>query len=173
MIHSLKNQSKPMGRRPMRTRTKSSANVGGLGLLLDRVTASLVKEFEEAIAPWGLRNLHLGILSTVDRFGPMSQARIGEYLGIERQTMANLVNDLEQTGLIERRDVPEDRRVWAVAITAQGLKVRDEAIATGAQRERAIFGHLDADEQATLRALLVKLAPGGRYPHLFADPTES
>ena len=60
--------------------------IGGLGLLLDRVAASLLTEFDEAIGPWELRNLHLGILSTIERYGPMPQIRIGEFLGIERQT---------------------------------------------------------------------------------------
>ena len=144
--------------------------VGGIGLLLDRVTASLVKEFEDATAEWKLRNLHLGILSTIERFGPLPQVRIGEYLGIERQTMANLVDDLERLGYVERTRDPNDRRVWAVTITATGRAIRADAVAAGSARGRIMFERLDADEQRQLEQLLLKLAAGGKYPYLFVDP---
>lgn len=146
------------------------APIGGLGLLLDRVAESLLKEFEEALAPWQLRNLHLGILSTIDRYGPLPQIRIGEYLGIERQTMANLVDDLEDRGLVERRAVPADRRVWAVAITYKGRQQRERAAAAGSVKATLLFASLSERERNTLASLLTKLASGGRYPHLFVAP---
>lgn len=146
------------------------APIGGLGLLLDRVAASLVKDFDDAIAPWEIRNVHLGILSTIDRYGPLPQIRIGEYLGIERQTMANLVDDLERLGLVTREKVPTDRRVWAVAITAKGRTHRDRAASAGMAHGADAFGRLTAAEREELTRLLTKLATAGRYPNLFVPP---
>jgi DNA-binding MarR family transcriptional regulator len=147
-----------------------TAPIGGLGLLLDRVAASLLKEFEDALAPWELRNLHLGVLSTIEQFGPLAQIRIGEYLGIERQTMANLIDDLEGRGLVERQKVPSDRRVWAVAITRKGKDARKQAASAGAVRAVELFAPLSEHERATLTAALMKLASAGRYPNLFVQP---
>ncbi len=144
--------------------------VGGVGMLLDRVAASMAKEFDDAISPWGLRNLHLGILSTVDRFGPLPQVRIGEYLGIERQSMANLVDELEARGLVTRENVATDRRVWAIAITPEGRTARRQAAAAGAEKAVVIFERLSEAERKKLSELLQKLATGGRYPNLFVDP---
>jgi DNA-binding MarR family transcriptional regulator len=144
--------------------------IGGLGLLLDRVAASLLKEFDEAIAPWEIRNLHLGILSTIERYGPLPQIRIGEFLGIERQTMANLVDDLESLGFVERRRVASDRRVWAVALTDKGMRSRSEAAAAGVVKGKSLFSRLSRSEAALLGDLLNKLATGGRYPNLFVPP---
>ena len=144
--------------------------IGGLGLLLDRVASSLLKEFDEAIEPWELRNLHLGILSTIERYGPMPQIRIGEFLGIERQTMANLIDDLEARELVERQRVATDRRVWAIAITKRGQRQRKEASAAGATKGKAIFSRLTQHEAVMLGELLTKLATGGRYPNLFVAP---
>jgi DNA-binding MarR family transcriptional regulator len=149
---------------------KQPDHVGGVGLLLERVAASIAKEFEESTAPWKLRALHLGILSTIERFGPLPQIRIGEYLGIERQSMANLVDDLEKMAFVERTKDPSDRRVWAVTITAAGRAANDEAAAAGAIRGRTIFARLTKGEQAVLAELLTKLASGGKYPHLFVAP---
>jgi DNA-binding MarR family transcriptional regulator len=145
--------------------------VGGLGMLLDRVAASLLKEFDDAISPWGLRNLHLGILSTVELFGPLPQIRIGEYLGIERQSMANLVDELENRGLVTREKVATDRRVWAIAITPEGKLQREKASAAGAANSAITFDRLTKTERNTLTELLQKLATGGRYPNLFVPPS--
>jgi DNA-binding MarR family transcriptional regulator len=109
-------------------------------------------------------------LSTIERFGPLPQIRIGEYLGIERQSMANLVDDLEKMGFVERTKDPSDRRLWAVTITAAGKAANDQAAAAGAVRGRAIFAHLAKGEQAVLAELLTRLAAGGKYPHLFVAP---
>jgi DNA-binding MarR family transcriptional regulator len=130
----------------------------------------MVKDFDEAVAPWELRNVHLGILSTIDRYGPLPQIRIGEYLGIERQTMANLVDELERLGLVTREKVPTDRRVWAVAITAKGRTHREGAAAAGVAHGADAFGRLSAAERQQLARLLTKLAAGGRYPNLFVPP---
>jgi MarR family transcriptional regulator, lower aerobic nicotinate degradation pathway regulator len=146
-------------------------HVGGLGLLLDRVAASAGKEFEEAIASFGIRNLHLGILSTIERFGPLPQIRIGEYLGIERQSMANLVDELERLELVERTKVPEDRRVWAVAITTAGRRVQAQAGRAGGETAVRIFRDLTEADCELLENLLTKLSRNGRYPNLFVDPT--
>jgi DNA-binding MarR family transcriptional regulator len=150
--------------------TKSQAGpVGGLGLLLDRVTSSLVKDFEAALAPWDLRNLHLAILSTVSQFGPLPQIRIGEYLGIERQTMANLIDDLERRGLVERQRAT-DRRVWAIAITTEGDHKRREAANAGAAHAHEVFSGLTEQDRADLMRVLLKLSTGGHYPNLFVAP---
>ncbi len=141
--------------------------------MLDRVAESLLKEFEEALAPWQLRNLHLGILSTIERYGPLPQIRIGEYLGIERQTMANLVDDLESRGLVERQTVPTDRRMWAVAIMRKGRQQRERAAAAGSVTAARLCVPLSEHERKTLASILAKLASGGRYPNLFIAPHES
>lgn len=147
--------------------------MGGLGLLLDRVSSSLVKEFEETISEFGLRNIHLGVLSTVARFGPLPQARIAEYLGIERQTMANLIDDLERRDAVERTRIPEDRRVWAIELTRSGRELQKRASRAGARYGRVAFANLDADEREQLARLLVKVAAAGRYPRLFVPPGEA
>ncbi len=144
--------------------------VGGLGLLLDRVSERLTRDFNAALADFGIRHLHLAVLSTVRRFGPMPQAHIAAYLGIERQTMANLTDDLEDRGLALRTAHPNDRRSWAVRVTPAGEELLRQAIRVGRQHEAAVFGSLSATDQADLLRCLEILARSATTEALFQPP---
>ena len=61
-------------------------------------------------------------------------------------------------GLIERAEDPHDRRSKVVRLTAAGVRTRDALLA--AMREQSLLTALDADERATLLALLQKVLAG-------------
>ncbi len=141
-----------------------------LSLLLDRVAASLNKEIGAAIEPWEIRELHLAVLSTITELGPLPQARIAAYLGIEPQSMANLVDDLEKMRLVTRERVPEDRRVWAVTPTANGRYTQKKASREADRRMREMMEGVSDEDQELLVRILMQLSGRGRYPKLFEAP---
>jgi DNA-binding MarR family transcriptional regulator len=145
--------------------------IGGLGFLLDRVAHSLGRDFADVLAPFGLGNTQLGVLSTLDRYGPMNQSRIAAYLGIERQQMVNLVNQLQQRGLVERRASPRDRRSWSVRLTGAGAALRARAATAGSDHARDVFGGLTDSQRQALTELLIRLVPRGHFENLFTPPT--
>jgi len=71
------------------------------------------------------------------------------------QSMAPIVRDLEQAGLVTRHPDPDDGRRVLVELTAAGVETLD---ATRARREdwltETLEQVLDADERARLRAAL-------------------
>jgi len=141
-----------------------------LGFLLPRVAHSLDRAFEEMLAAYGLRGTHLGVLSTLRAYGPLPQRRIAEYLGLERQTLVNVTDDLERLGAVERRPWPDDRRAQALHLTAAGRDLQGRADTAAEAHQRRVYGVLSAEERATLGGLLRKLAPGGHFAALFAAP---
>lgn len=147
-----------------------AATVGGIGFLLDRVAHSLTRAFEPAIAPFGLRNTHLGVLSAVALLGPQSQSRLAAHLGIERQQMVNLVDHLVRRGLVVRADDHADRRRLRITLTRAGEQVRDQAVAAAREHERTAFAPLSAEERDQLAALLLRLVPSGHFRDLFTAP---
>lgn len=154
---------------PARAQTPDP-NVGGLGFLLDRLSHSLTRSFESALAPFGLRSSHLGVLSAITRFGATSQSQLAAYLGLERQQMVHLVDRLEELGFVERRPAPEDRRRSRVAITAAGRRVRERAVIAAREHEAKAFAVLSPAEQRELSGLLLKLVPSGHFKTLFEPP---
>lgn len=144
--------------------------LGGLGFVLDRVAHSLSRGFADALAPHGLTPMHLGVLSAVARYGPVNQSRLAGYLGVERQQMVNLINHLQERGLVERRDAPHDRRSWSIALTAAGAAARDRVADLGRRHTARTFDGLDTHEQERLTGLLLRLVPRGHFTELFRPP---
>lgn len=79
-------------------------------------------------------------------------------MGIDRTTMVALIDDLQERGLVQRRQDPDDRRKNVVELTRVGLDIVRQATRAGDQAERVFLSALSADEaeqfRKTLRTLL-------------------
>jgi MarR family transcriptional regulator, lower aerobic nicotinate degradation pathway regulator len=132
-----------------------------LGLLLRQAHQRARKGFNDALEPLGLEGRHFGVLMTLSRLGPATQARLIVELNSDKSAMLRTVDDLEQRGLVQRRPVPDDRRSHTVELTAKG---RQQTAAAGDVAERVgeqVFAGLTAAEQRTLRDLLARFVAGG------------
>ena len=91
---------------------------------------------------------------------PMSMRELADVLGIDPPNATVVVDELEAAGLVARRPHPTDRRAKVVQATRKGK--------TLARRADAILGtppaglsELDADDLATLRAILERASGAG------------
>ena len=66
--------------------------------------------FADRLAPLGLKPPHAGILRALDRADGLSQQALGEALGTFPSRLVARLDELEERGLVERRDRPGDRR---------------------------------------------------------------
>ena len=67
------------------------------------------------------------LLTTIRRFGPLTQRELAELLYIGRAAAGQFVDRLESRGLVQRETDPDDRRVWIVSTTTQGQALSVEA----------------------------------------------
>jgi DNA-binding MarR family transcriptional regulator len=99
----------------------------------------------------------LSTLSTLDRTGPRRVTDLAVAEDVTQPSMTKIVITLEQSGLIERRGDPTDKRVALVALTTAGanyLKIRRRL---GAKAFVELLGQLPDDEIATLLAAVSAL----------------
>jgi DNA-binding MarR family transcriptional regulator len=85
--------------------------------------------------------------------------------------MVAVIDSLERQGLAERRSHPEDRRAFAVTLTAKARKLLPDLDAQGRALEDDITSPLSTEERTTLRQLLQRVAATaelipGVHPHL-------
>ncbi|MBA2522220.1 MAG: MarR family transcriptional regulator [Solirubrobacterales bacterium] len=102
----------------------------------------------------GLSGLHFGALSVVESAGPISQQTLGDLLGKDRTTVVAIVDELEAESLIERRRNPDDRRAYALEVTAKGHGWLDRARPVLHAAEDDLLAALSADEREALLEML-------------------
>ncbi|MFI0409357.1 MarR family winged helix-turn-helix transcriptional regulator [Actinomadura sp. 3N508] len=95
---------------------------GSIGFLLNKAGQLLTAQFEAELAPYGLSARSWGVLRFIEVNGAQSQQHISEQLRIDRSTMVNLVDDLEQRGYVVRLRDRQDRRRYAVTLTEYGTR---------------------------------------------------
>ena len=91
-----------------------------LGYLLKHVLARLTEAQTKALAPHGLNGRDLAVLSAVASGEPLSQLEVASRLRVDRTSIGDLLDGLEDRGFVERRRSPEDRRRNVVVLTELG-----------------------------------------------------
>jgi DNA-binding MarR family transcriptional regulator len=89
-----------------------------------------------------------------------TQQSLVEGLCIDANYCVLLLNDLEDSGLVERRRDPTDRRRHIVSMTEEGSKALEHAEAAQQTLEDEMLGALKPDERAVLAHLLRKSIEG-------------
>jgi DNA-binding MarR family transcriptional regulator len=126
------------------------------GALLVRAAVRAKALHTAAMAPLGLRPRHHGVLLVLRGEGAVSQQALGRFLDVDAGTIVDLVDELEERGLVERRRNPDDRRAYQIHLTEAGERLLDEADAAAGTVETQLLQRLSPVEQATLHGLLAR-----------------
>jgi DNA-binding MarR family transcriptional regulator len=89
---------------------------------------------------------------------PSNQRTIATQLGIDRTVMTYLLDDMERARLIARQADPADRRTRLIVATDHGRAVLTKLCRRRDRLEAHILSGLPGTDQATLKALLQRLA---------------
>jgi DNA-binding MarR family transcriptional regulator len=127
---------------------------GFLARQLHRITAAI---FDEETASFGLTGLQYGILNVVAVEPGIDQISVCNTLGVDRSTLAGVVDRLEDKGLVARRAGVADRRSNALHLTRAGKRILGEIEASADKAERRAFDIFSATEQAQFERLLARL----------------
>jgi DNA-binding MarR family transcriptional regulator len=122
---------------------------------VDHGLQSLSKRMDAQLGVTGPQRL---VIRIVGRFPGISAGRIAEILKVHKSTLTGVLQRLEQRGLIERREAPEDRRRSLVWLTAAGKKVDAVRAGTVEAALRRAMGKLSAEEIEAAEAVLSGVA---------------
>lgn len=151
--------------------SRAPSLAGRASFLLSQLGSHSAQQFADRLAPLGIRPGHFGLLVHLARREGQSQQQLADALGIHRNVMVGLVDELEGRGLVERRRHPADRRAHAIHLTAAAHELVSQAERVADEQDVELLAGIDADDRATLIALLQRLAdhsglPPGLHPGL-------
>jgi DNA-binding MarR family transcriptional regulator len=99
----------------------ASNALSALFLDIFRANAGLVAAGDKLVAPLGLTSARWQVLGAVAMApAPQPVAHIARDMGLARQSVQRLVNELIADGLVDMRDNPHHKRARLVCLTAQG-----------------------------------------------------
>ena len=81
---------------------------------------------EPLLAARGLGPAHYRALSAIRRAEGLAVSALREALGVRKQSLARVLDDLDQAGLITRAAGPKDRRERRLSLTPSGRDVEAE-----------------------------------------------
>ena len=123
-----------------------------------RAQQIVLARVDEALRPFGLTfaRYEALVLLTFSRRGALPLGKMGERLMVHPTSVTNIVDRLEDQGLVRRAEHPTDRRTTLCEITADGRALVDKATHAVTAVDLGISG-LSGREVDQLTRLLAKL----------------
>jgi DNA-binding MarR family transcriptional regulator len=126
--------------------------------LLAQVGAHAASRFAKRLVKLKLAPRHAGILRILNSSPAITQQRLATTLGMVPSQLVAIVDEMEGLGLIERRENPDDRRRYALHITAKGRSTLEMIGRVSREHSQELLAAISEDEQRQLGILLQRIA---------------
>jgi DNA-binding MarR family transcriptional regulator len=134
-----------------------SAVTDRLDFLLADVARLQRRAFDERARLIGVTGPQWRLLTTLFRNEGINQGMLAELLEVEPITLCRMVDRLAESGLIERRANPQDRRAWQLHLTAKAHPVIAQLRSLADAQYRETTEGLDLKMQEVLKASLERM----------------
>lgn len=137
---------------------------------LNNASRLLLRRHDARLRELGFSMGHLPVLVALEEGDQLSQKELARRARVEQPTMAEVLARMERDGLVRREPNPADRRGSLVSLTPTARARVPKAKAALARGQQEALAGLDEREQATLLALLRRVAenlgaaPPGEQP---------
>lgn len=127
--------------------------------LLMNAARAMRRRWSDGLAPWDLSPHQARALRVVQRHEAARMGEIAAHLRIAPRSVTEVLDRLEERGLVRRVPDPTDRRATLIELTDAGAVLLGEVDRARAEQSTAYLGVLSAREQAHLARLLRRLDP--------------
>ncbi len=137
---------------------KHESTKSNVAFLLAQIGAHAAERFAKHLSPLGLTPPLAGILRILGRQPGITQQALADLLGMFPSRLVLLLDDLEKRGLVERHARPDNRRSFALRLTAAGISTLEAIGRVARQHEQTLCAGLNESERVQLREYLEKIA---------------
>ena len=122
---------------------------------LIRLESRIRGAIAERLRSVGLSVPQCDVLTTLSENEGVSQQDLAERLYVTKGNISGLIDRLAAAGLVERRDLPSDRRSHAIHLTPAGRRAAERGIAIQRAFVEETLGRMSAAELSAFETQLV------------------
>ncbi len=122
--------------------------------LLSDSARLLRRDFDARVRELGMTSPQARLLLILHHTEGENQGFYAERLEVEPISLTRMIDRMEDSGLVERRPDPADRRAWRLSLTAKSLLVIDQVRACLAGLEDEMLAGLDPAARESLAQML-------------------
>jgi MarR family transcriptional regulator, transcriptional regulator for hemolysin len=127
------------------------------GFVLHDTARLLSKRFDQRAKCLGLTRAQIQVLAYLVYHEGINQTGLADLIEIEPISLARLIDRMEQSGWVERRPDPHDRRAWQLFVTEKLKPVFDEMVEIGQEVRAEALNGLSAAERDQILELLLRV----------------
>ncbi len=137
---------------------KRGSPVGSIVFALLETAEVVETKLEEAVSSAGLSLAKLGVLRLLaDANRPLPLSELAAIQHCVRSNITQLVDRLQEEGLVRRRPDPDDRRGVLAELTPMGRNAHARGMRALTEAQRALVSGLKANDIANLKSALEAL----------------
>ena len=148
-----------------------------LGFLLNDVSRQLRNRFDRQARALGLTRAQWRVMMFLRRHEGARQSELAALLEVENVTLGRHIDRLEESGWVERRSDPSDRRAWLLYLADKSMPILDKlAVVLIETRETALTGFTAQERDDLIETLLrikVNLADADKTDTIAAKQLEA
>jgi MarR family transcriptional regulator, 2-MHQ and catechol-resistance regulon repressor len=137
--------------------TKKTAQALDTFVKLTRAANSVTAATNPALSGSDLTESQFAVLEVLYHTGPLCLTEVAHKILKTGGNLTLVVKNLEKRGLVQRKQIPEDRRYFLLDLTPKGKRLIAEVFPQQATRITEVLDALTAEEQADLARLAKKL----------------
>lgn len=126
-----------------------------IGFLTSDIARLIGVEYNRIMKPMGLTTPQFRMIMQLQRQDGITQSHLANILAVGKVSTSGLIDRLEQSGWIERRPDPNDRRSNLIYLTDKGHEIEDRMLDTGKALTKQTLKNLNTKQRSTLIDLLV------------------
>jgi len=119
--------------------------------VIKQVELAVRARLDDILRPAGISVLQYTALTVLERHPDLSSAQLARNSFVKAQSIADIVEALQERGLVERHRDPQDRRRLVLALTRDGRKLLSQYRRKVAALEDEMLDGLTARQAAELR----------------------
>ncbi|MDO4776145.1 MAG: MarR family transcriptional regulator [Cardiobacteriaceae bacterium] len=126
----------------------------GFGFLMHDATRLMNRYYDRRVRAYGITRTQWTLLTYLSRYEGVSQTKLAEYMDLAPMTLTRQIDKLEEDGLLDRRQDPQDRRTNLIYLTEKSQPLMTHMHDIAVEAKEAALKNFSEEERRLLRDYL-------------------